>query len=56
MSEEDDKKAALFDKRLEVGVQLAELHVQVLKINRELLKAGASVDEIGSLNDKAFCW
>ncbi len=52
----DPKTAELHDKRIEIGIRAAELQLEVMKINRELLKAGHSVEDLAALDRVAFAW
>jgi hypothetical protein len=52
----DPKTQELHDKRMEIGIRAAELQLEVLKINRELLKSGHSPEDIAALDKVAFAW
>ncbi len=57
MADQQQKStSALVDKRLELAIRSAELQLEVLKLNRELLNAGHSVTDLQNLGMVAFCW
>jgi len=56
MADDKEKGSQLYDKRLELQVKMTELQLEVLKVNRDLLRQGHSIGDLVQLGQLAFDW